>query len=213
MNVHSIEFNRLNTEYVKEIFDNFKPENGNHNESIIAPKSGIYFLDEIQHEIISNPIFKGDVIIFWSKDKTKCRDWLRDGVSWKNQGAKKPSPPPPNDPILYKTYYHLIREDRSIDKLVVKDVYFTLHDTCPVLIHYIDKTKERNVELDYQPPVHGNLKNKENEEGYLRTLPSVYSQLKQKVSQKNPHLVYKESSKKNGPRNLKQCQNLRYVSF
>lgn len=70
---------------------------------------------------------------------------------------------------------------------------------------------EGNEILEYNPPPHGNTKNKENAEGFVRTLPSIYSQLKQNASQKSAHLMYKESSKKQGPRDLKQCRNLRYV--
>jgi hypothetical protein len=93
----------------------------------------------------------------------------------------------------------------------VKDVYFFQDQTMPIIIHYLDKTKEdQNIEIDYDSGPHGNTKDK-NAESYQRTLPSVLSQIKESVSKKAPHLVYKETSKKKGVRDLKQCQNLRYV--
>ncbi|CAF0854701.1 unnamed protein product [Brachionus calyciflorus] len=177
---------------VFHIFENFSKQSGSHTEQIIAPKSG-------------------DIIIFWTEDMLKVKDWVHDGLAWKNQGGKKPLPPPPNEPMLFKTYFHLIMEDRVTNKNIIKDVYFMVDRLVPVVIHYLDKTKEGNVLLDYPPPLHGNTKNKENSEGFIRTLPSIFSQIKNNVTSKNAHIVYKETSKKNGPRDLKQCQNLRYA--
>ncbi|RNA33261.1 hypothetical protein BpHYR1_050401 [Brachionus plicatilis] len=73
-----------------------------------------------------------------------------------------------------------------------------------VLIHYLDRTKEGNFEIDNKVTPHGN--------SFLRTFPSVMKNLKQNMTKKAPNLVYKETSKINGSRDLKQCHNIRYRS-
>ena len=49
--------------------------------------------------------------------------------------------------------------------------------------------------------------------GFKPTLPSTIDHLKQLLAMSPAHQVYKNSSKVDGARDLKQCQNIRYVSF
>ncbi|RNA23232.1 hypothetical protein BpHYR1_014571 [Brachionus plicatilis] len=113
---------------------------------------------------------------------------------WKNNGGKKPFPV--DNPVFYKSFFHLQEEDGTINKNVIKDVYVLVNKEIPVLIHYLDKTKDGNCEIDYKTGPHGNIKNKNNEPSYQRTLPSVLTELREKVTSNVPHLVYKDFSKK-----------------
>lgn len=81
----------------------------------------------------------------------------------------------------------------------------------PVLIHYLKKNNDSDSEIECESGPHGNTKDQEGAQNYQRTMPSVLSELKEKVAKKVPNLVYKETSKKKGARDLKQIQNLRYV--
>lgn len=72
-----------------------------------------------------------------------------------------------------------------------------------VLIHYIGN------EEGFKPGPHGNCKDKDCNVSFQPTLPSILNQLKQKVNSASAHIVYKEKNHKS--RNLKQCQNLKYV--
>ncbi|RMZ94031.1 hypothetical protein BpHYR1_016848 [Brachionus plicatilis] len=194
MKVYSVELKRLTYEQVVEIFTEFQSSDQNHSERIEFPKSG-------------------DVIIFWSSESSKHNDWTTDGFKWKNQGTRKALiPTSPNDPAVFKNYYQMIDRNKCINKEVIKDVYFFKDQAMPIIVHYLDKKTKANSLLEYDSGPHGNVKSKENAENYQRTLPSVLSQIKENVSKRAPHLVYKETSKKKGVRDLKQCQNLRYVN-
>ena len=81
----------------------------------------------------------------------------------------------------------------------------------PILIHYLKKNNESDSEIECESGPHGNTKDQEGAQNYQRTMPSVLSQLKDKVTNIVPNIVYKNTSKKKGARDLKQLQNLRYV--
>ncbi|RNA44067.1 hypothetical protein BpHYR1_014825 [Brachionus plicatilis] len=189
MIVYSLEFERLSSSFAESVLLNFNSEDQTHTEVIETPRSG-------------------DLIIFWTQDPKKKRDYC-DMFKWKNNGGKKPFPV--DNPVFYKSYFHLQEEDGTINKNVIKDVYVLVNKEIPVLIHYLDKTKDGNCEIDYKIGPHGNIKNKNNAPSYQRTLPSVLTELREKVTSNVPHLVYKDFSKKKGARDLKQCQNLRYA--
>ena len=123
-------------------------------------------------------------------------------MKWRNQGANKPFPA--NDPVLFKSYYHLIDKDGLVSKEFTKESFYLKGQDLPVLIHYMG-IYDSDVEIESGP--HGNIKQKESSQNYMRTLPSVMKELKEQVSQKAPSTVYQK-----GHRDLKQCQNLRYVS-
>ncbi|RNA38346.1 histone-lysine N-methyltransferase EHMT2-like [Brachionus plicatilis] len=107
---------------------------------------------------------------------------------WKNNVGN--SPFPVENRVFYKSYFHL-QEDGTINKNVIKDVYVLVNKEIPVHIHYLDKTKDGNCEIDYKTGPH---------------------EIREKVTSSVSHLVYKDFSEKKGARDLKQCQNLRYVS-
>ena len=65
----------------------------------------------------------------------------------------------------------------------------------------------------YKPEPHGNVKDKSMASGFKPTLPSTIDHLKGLLSMSPAHQIYKNSSKVDGPRDLKQCQNIRYVSL
>ncbi|RNA02343.1 hypothetical protein BpHYR1_007523 [Brachionus plicatilis] len=175
MKVYSVELKRLTYEQVVEIFT-----------EIEFPKSG-------------------DVIIFWSSESLKHNDWTTDGFKWKNQGTRKALiPTSPNDPAVYKNYYQMINRNKCINKEVIKDVYFFKDQAMPIIVHYLDKKTKVNSLLEYDSGPHGNVKSKENAENYQRTLPSVLGQIKENVSKRAPHLVYKETSKKRAVNKLKR---------
>ncbi|RMZ95763.1 hypothetical protein BpHYR1_043262 [Brachionus plicatilis] len=187
MNLYSTEHQKLNFAYVQEILSKF-----NHKETP--------YVDFIKDPRPCNVVF------FWTDDTQKKRDWVVDGLKWRNQGANKPFPA--NDPVLFKSYYHLIDKDGLVSKEFTKESFYLKGQDLPVLIHYMG-IYDSDVEIESGP--HGNIKQKESSQNYMRTLPSVMKELKEQVSQKAPSTVYKSTSKKKGHRDLKQCQNLRFA--
>jgi hypothetical protein len=65
--------------------------------------------------------------------------------------------------------------------------------------------------MSYLPQVHGNTKEKDSAPRYKRTLPSVYNELQSQLMTQTASAVYKKSTKNDGPRNSKQCKNIRTV--
>ena len=74
----------------------------------------------------------------------------------------------------------------------------------PVVVHYMGDEKV------FKPEPHGNAK-AAGAGVFQTTLPSILTQLKKKVATSDPHVAYKQTNNKT--RNLKQAQNIRYVSI
>jgi hypothetical protein len=155
------------------------------------------------------------VFMFYSADEKKVKDYKVDGYVWRNMGANKP--------VLLKSYYKVICKDRTVNNEFCKDVFMLIDDVphgVPVLVHYNCGEKENEdmemeIENRFAAPSHDNcIKRDGASASFQPTLPSVLSELKEAVYTINPHKVYKNMSKKtNGVRNLKKCQNIRYVSI
>ena len=65
----------------------------------------------------------------------------------------------------------------------------------------------------YLPQVHGNTKEKDSAPHHKRTLPSVYNELQYQLMTQTASAVYNKATKNDGPRNSKQCKNIRTVIF
>ncbi|RNA32259.1 hypothetical protein BpHYR1_036947 [Brachionus plicatilis] len=189
MNIFRKKNLRLTNSEAEEMLTSFNHADGNHNPKIFRPRSG-------------------EVVFYWSDQPEKYKDWLSDGFKWRNQGGKKPFPV--DKPVLFKSYYHIF-DKGIINKNIIKDVYTLIDKPMPVLIHYLKKNNDSDSEIECESGPHGNTKDQEGAQNYQRTMPSVLSELKEKVAKKVPNLVYKETSKKKGARDLKQIQNLRYA--
>ena len=73
-----------------------------------------------------------------------------------------------------------------------------------VLVHYIG---DENV---FKSEPHGNAKSGDSRL-FQTTLPSILTQLNNKVASSDPHMAYKQMNNKT--RNLKKAQNIRYVNL
>ena len=96
-----------------------------------------------------------------------------------------------------------------------KNVYHIADSTgapqkVPILVHYIG---EQDIEKLFVPGPHGNAKNKEIAASYLKTTPSILTEMKEKPISEKPHLVYKRADHLNKGRNLKQYQNIKHVNL
>lgn len=155
----------------------------------------------------------GQIYIFYTNNAKLFDDYTTDNFSWSNNGALKPQPA--NDPIVLKTYskaknnsgkladefqkhyWHLIDTEKASNKELPKAV--------PVLIHYLGDSR------NCKPAPHGNFKNvevRDNLPSHQRTLPSILNAMKEKLTktQTASHILYKEASQDEKPRNLKQVQ-------
>lgn len=144
----------------------------------------------------------GEIYLFYTCDPLKYNDWRADGYIWKNMGANKSVPP--KDPVLLKSYFHAKNTEKIACNEFKREIWVKIGLESPVLIHYFGNNS------NFKPGPHGNIKDKESASAFQRTLPSILTQLKEKVVSKDAHMVYKENNKKS--RNLKQCQNIRYVN-
>lgn len=53
----------------------------------------------------------GEIYLFHSVDRKGQKDYRVDGFQWSNNGGKKPTPT--SDPVLYKSYYQIMLQDKS----------------------------------------------------------------------------------------------------
>ena len=167
-----------------------------------------YDLNDKKHvDHITCPL-GSEVYIYFQEDSTKYQDWKVDGYQWKNNGNKKPTPR--SEPVLFKSYYHIVDKFGKVSKEFTKSVYQLIKQPMPLLIHYsgINCT---DLLKAYEPGPHKNIKNIESAEGYQKTLPSQLTKLKQDVRTSSPATIYKASTKHNGLRDLKQARNMRYA--
>jgi hypothetical protein len=165
-------------------------------------------------ERIFNPI-GGNLFIYYNQSKPK--DYKVDGYTWYNRGGHKPTPK--INPVLSKSYFDVKYGDNKSSEQFQKVLYELIdNDTIskrretPIIVHYIGTSDEHQLEL-YKPGPHGNVKDKSMASGFKPTLPSTIDHLKGLLSMSPAHQIYKNSSKVDGPRDLKQCQNIRYVSL
>ncbi len=95
-------------------------------------------------------------------------------------GCKKPIPT--KNPTLYKTYYKIMHKDKTYSNKFCKDVYQLVGEDVPLLVHYYrgESSSEPVEEESFAPGPHGNTQIKEAAGPFQPTLPSVFTQLKEK---------------------------------
>jgi hypothetical protein len=118
---------------------------------------------------------------------------------------------------MFRSYFNVALSSVQSSDQFQKIVYH-LYDTSnqkpiaqPVFIHYLGCQSPDELNSFKHLP-HGNNKDKNHASSHQRTLPSVLSNLKSQLSTQLPINVYRLSSKNDGPRNVKQCRNIRMVT-
>jgi hypothetical protein len=181
-------------EEIAQIFNKFSPNDNNYVETILNPKGGNLF-------IYYNP--------------SKPKDYKVDGFTWYNRGGHKPTPK--INPILSKSYFDVKYANNKSSEDFQKVLYELIDNTTaskrketPVIVHYLGCCDEEQLE-NFKPGPHWNVKDKAMASGFKPTLPSTINYLKGLLSMSPAHQVYKNSSKVGGARDMKQCQNIKYV--
>ena len=119
--------------------------------------------------------------------------------------------------ILSKSYFDVKYANNKSSEEFQKFLYELIDNTTaskrketPIIVHYIECVDEQKLE-NSKPGPHGNVKDKAMASGFKPTLPSTIDHLKGLLSMSPAHQVYKNSSKVGGARDMKQCQNIKYV--
>ena len=134
-------------------------------------------------------------------------DWKKDGYRWINNGQKYL--PNKSKPTIYRLSYKVDTPNgASLDfkkiayiLVEIKDGIATRNDK----LIYVQYIGDESIGVSFP---HRN--NRTTSKPYERTTPSKMALFRTLVSQKDPHLAYKEAVNSNlGPRNTKQFQNLK----
>ncbi|CAF0872845.1 unnamed protein product [Brachionus calyciflorus] len=173
--------------FLSKCFDNVFKKLSVTKEGAVMRGNRIIFPDILKSKII-NLAHDGHQGITRTKQLLRSKVWFPniDSMVEKIIGGRKALPP--DSPIVLKSYYHVIDKNSTIRNDFVKNVYilFGSKTEIPVLIHYVATLYENESEIDdfeheFETGPHWNIKEKENASSYEHTLPSVLSQLKDKL--------------------------------
>ena len=132
-------------------------------------------------------------------------DWRCDQYHWKKNNGTVNFPNKKKEPVFIRKYYHKLYEGSSF----CRHAWWLIDNPTLVLVHYLGDHHE------YEPQPHGNSKSRRRP--YVRTCPSLISEIKKTVS--NPpaatyHRMVNQANKNHvaheavlKPKNIEQIEN------